>query len=130
MSLSKVLFVEGGPSNSIISFTLELLSINLSCFLSKKCTPWCFITLFNVQFEINKKIVGESWLESSSWSINGNEFKQELNEIKERVANTETFIHLQDLKETDIFKATAQVEKMCEKLLANTVIENYLVEIL
>ena len=53
-------------------------------------------------FEINKKIVGESWLESSSWSINGNEFKQELNEIKERVANTETFIHLQDLKETDI----------------------------
>ena len=35
-----------------------------------------------------------------------------------------------DLKETDVRKATAQVEKMCEKLLANTVIENYLVEIL
>ena len=35
-----------------------------------------------------------------------------------------------DLKEADVIKATAQVEKMCEKLLANTVIENYLVEIL
>ncbi len=35
-----------------------------------------------------------------------------------------------DLKETDVLKATAQVEKMCEKLLANTVIENYSVEIL
>lgn len=34
-----------------------------------------------------------------------------------------------DLKETDVLKATVQVEKMCEKLLANTVIENYLVEI-
>ena len=31
---------------------------NLVCFFSKKCTPWCFITLFNVQFTIkkNKKI--------------------------------------------------------------------------
>ena len=35
-----------------------------------------------------------------------------------------------DLKETDVLKATVQVEKMCEELLANTVIENYLVEIL
>ena len=35
-----------------------------------------------------------------------------------------------DLKETDVLKATAQVEKMCEKLLANTVIENYSMEIL
>ena len=34
-----------------------------------------------------------------------------------------------DLKETDVLRATVQVEKMCEKLLANTVIENYLVEI-
>jgi len=35
-----------------------------------------------------------------------------------------------DLKETDVLKAIAQVEEMCEKLLANTVIENYSVEIL
>lgn len=34
-----------------------------------------------------------------------------------------------DLGETDPEKARAQVTDMCEKLLANTVIENYTVEI-
>lgn len=35
-----------------------------------------------------------------------------------------------DLAETDKATAEAQVAQMCEKLLANTVIENYSVEIL
>ena len=35
-----------------------------------------------------------------------------------------------DLAETDATKAEASVTKMCEKLLANTVIENFKVEIL
>jgi len=34
-----------------------------------------------------------------------------------------------DLTETDPAKAEAQVTEMCEKLLANTVIENYRVEV-
>ncbi len=34
-----------------------------------------------------------------------------------------------DLTETDTAAATARVREMCEKLLANTVIENYEVEI-
>ena len=34
-----------------------------------------------------------------------------------------------DLTETDAAKAEADVTKMCEKLLANTVIESYSVEI-
>ncbi len=34
-----------------------------------------------------------------------------------------------DLAETDAAAATARVREMCEKLLANTVIENYEVEI-
>jgi phosphoribosylformylglycinamidine synthase len=38
------------------------------------------------------------------------------------------FIEL-DLKETDKTKARDQVEAMCKKLLANTVIENYAIEI-
>tara|TARA_Y100000766_G_C18340689_1_gene334619 strand:+ start:84 stop:329 length:246 start_codon:yes stop_codon:yes gene_type:complete len=38
------------------------------------------------------------------------------------------FIEL-DLDETDAAKARATVEAMCEKLLANTVIENYSVDI-
>ena len=33
-----------------------------------------------------------------------------------------------DLDETDQAKAQANVEKMCEKLLANTVIENYYID--
>ncbi len=39
------------------------------------------------------------------------------------------FIEL-ELAETDPKKAEAQVEEMCKKLLANTVIENYSVEIM
>jgi phosphoribosylformylglycinamidine synthase len=35
-----------------------------------------------------------------------------------------------DLAETDAAKAEAEVRAMCEKLLANTVIESYRVEIL
>jgi len=38
------------------------------------------------------------------------------------------FIEL-DLAETDADKARVQVEEMCKKLLANTVIENYTIEI-
>jgi phosphoribosylformylglycinamidine synthase len=38
------------------------------------------------------------------------------------------FIEL-DLTETDKAKARDQVEAMCKKLLANTVIENYAIEI-
>ena len=38
------------------------------------------------------------------------------------------FIEL-DLTETDKTKARDQVESMCKKLLANTVIENYAIEI-
>ena len=34
-----------------------------------------------------------------------------------------------DLTETDAAKAEAQVKAMCEKLLANTVIESYRVEV-
>jgi len=35
-----------------------------------------------------------------------------------------------ELAETDAAKAQSSVEAMCEKLLANTIIENYTVEIL
>jgi len=38
------------------------------------------------------------------------------------------FIEL-DLVETDATKAEASVKEMCERLLANTVIENYSIEI-
>ena len=34
-----------------------------------------------------------------------------------------------DLKETDAARARAQLDEMCKKLLANTVIENYAIEV-
>lgn len=34
-----------------------------------------------------------------------------------------------DLRETDAARARAQVEDMCRKLLANTVIENYAIDL-
>ncbi|TNE40481.1 MAG: phosphoribosylformylglycinamidine synthase subunit PurS [Alphaproteobacteria bacterium] len=34
-----------------------------------------------------------------------------------------------DLKETDREKASEEVERMCQQLLANTVIENYSIEL-
>ena len=34
-----------------------------------------------------------------------------------------------ELKETDATKARAQVKEMCEKLLANTVIEDYRIDV-
>ena len=51
-----MLFVDGGPNNEVISFLFDLLTTKLICFFSKKCTPWCFTTLFKVQFVINKNI--------------------------------------------------------------------------
>lgn len=38
------------------------------------------------------------------------------------------FIEL-EIKETDVAKAKAQVKEMCEKLLANTVIEDYRIDV-
>jgi phosphoribosylformylglycinamidine synthase PurS subunit len=38
------------------------------------------------------------------------------------------FIEL-EIKETDVAKAKAQVKDMCEKLLANTVIEDYRIDV-
>ena len=38
------------------------------------------------------------------------------------------FIEL-EIKETDVAKAKAQIREMCEKLLANTVIEDYRIDV-
>jgi phosphoribosylformylglycinamidine synthase subunit PurS len=38
------------------------------------------------------------------------------------------FIEL-EIKETDVAKAKAQIKEMCEKLLANTVIEDYRIDV-
>ncbi len=48
--------MEGGPSIDLASFLFVSLIFNLLCFFSKKCTPWCFTTLFIVQLVFIKSI--------------------------------------------------------------------------
>ena len=57
MSLSNLLVVDGLPKIFTISFLLVLFIIKVSCFFSKKGTPWCLTTGLNEQFESikNKK---------------------------------------------------------------------------
>ena len=70
-SLSNVLSVDGGPKAFKISFLFVEFRTSFSCFLSKKCTPWCVTTLFVLQFEINiNKIVKKKTLFMNNKYIN------------------------------------------------------------
>ena len=48
---------------------------------------------------------GEAWLTASSWATDGLTTTQDLDGIRERVARANAFVHLQDLRETDILLA-------------------------
>ena len=51
---------------------------------------------------LNKESIAKSWLDSCSWAINGNIIKKEKSKIKKLLKNSESLIHFNDLKETDI----------------------------
>jgi len=48
---------------------------------------------------------GKAWLAASSWGTDGTETSQDLAAIGARVAAADSFVHLQDLRETDILLA-------------------------
>ena len=49
--------------------------------------------------------VGDMWFKNSSWVIDGDEaFRNEIG-IRDRVKKIDTFVHLQDLAETDVLMA-------------------------
>ncbi|WP_170426531.1 cobaltochelatase subunit CobN [Ruegeria arenilitoris] len=48
---------------------------------------------------------GEAWLEASSFALEGEHFAQDKDGITQRVANADSFVHLQDLTETDLLLA-------------------------
>lgn len=48
---------------------------------------------------------GHAWLAASSWGTDGIETSKDLDAIRARVADADTFVHLQDLRETDILLA-------------------------
>jgi len=48
---------------------------------------------------------GKAWLAASSWGTDGKSTKRDLDGIAELVAKSDSFVHLQDLQETDILLA-------------------------
>ncbi|SLN15947.1 cobaltochelatase subunit CobN [Ruegeria meonggei] len=48
---------------------------------------------------------GEAWLEASSFALEGEHIAQDRDGITRRVANADSFVHLQDLTETDLLLA-------------------------
>ncbi len=48
---------------------------------------------------------GEAWLEASSFALEGEHIVQDKDGITQRVANADSFVHLQDLTETDLLLA-------------------------
>ncbi len=48
---------------------------------------------------------GEAWLEASSFALEGERIAQDKDGISQRVANADSFVHLQDLSETDLLLA-------------------------
>lgn len=55
--------------------------------------------------EAGKQTVAKAWLEASSWAFHNGEFSRDYQGISERVAQADSFIHLQDLVETDLLAA-------------------------
>ena len=55
--------------------------------------------------ETGRKQAGAAWLAASSWSLNGAQAQQDPAGIAARVRQADSFVHLQDLPETDLLLA-------------------------
>ena len=55
--------------------------------------------------EAGRKQAGAAWLAASSWSLNGEQALQDPDGIAARVRQADSFVHLQDLPETDLLLA-------------------------
>ncbi|MFS4439114.1 cobaltochelatase subunit CobN [Paracoccaceae bacterium GXU_MW_L88] len=56
--------------------------------------------------EEGRAAAGEAWLAASSWALDGDQAAQDGAGLRARVAGADSFIHLQDLPETDLLLAT------------------------
>jgi len=52
-----------------------------------------------------RRQAGEAWLAASSWSLDGQEPVRDEAALRERVSQADSFVHMQDLPETDILLA-------------------------
>ena len=57
--------------------------------------------IYNRSEDKNTDIAG-SWIEASSWAINGNKVQYRKDLIKKLLIKSKGFVHFQDLKESDI----------------------------
>ena len=53
-----------------------------------------------------RRAAGEAWLAASAWALDGEHAKHDAAGIRNRVAQADSFVHLQDLPETDLLLAS------------------------
>ncbi|MBI6628766.1 cobaltochelatase subunit CobN [Pontibaca salina] len=56
--------------------------------------------------EAGRSAAGEAWLAASSWALDGETARHDVDGIRQRVAGADSFVHLQDLPETDLLLAS------------------------
>ncbi len=55
--------------------------------------------------EEGRRAAGEAWLAASSWALDGEGARRDPQGLRDRVARADSFVHLQDLPETDLLLA-------------------------
>ncbi len=56
--------------------------------------------------EDSRRAAGEAWLAASSWALDGEDAVRDPDGIRQRIAGADSFVHLQDLPETDLLLAS------------------------
>lgn len=70
--------------------------------------------------ESGRQAAADAWLAASSWAFQGGEFDYNHQAISDRVASADSFIHLQDLAETDLLAARDYAAHEAGFMAANT----------
>lgn len=70
--------------------------------------------------ESGRQAAADAWLAASSWAFQGGEFNYNHQAISDRVASADSFIHLQDLAETDLLAARDYAAHEAGFMAANT----------
>lgn len=55
--------------------------------------------------DAGRRAAGEAWLTASAWALDGDRQASDMDGLKARVAHADTFVHIQDLPETDLLLA-------------------------
>ncbi|TNF19396.1 MAG: cobaltochelatase subunit CobN [Rhodobacteraceae bacterium] len=55
--------------------------------------------------DAGRRVAGEAWLAASAWALDGEAAERDEDGVRARVAQADSFVHLQDLPETDLLLA-------------------------